>query len=65
MPFVRTRELVGLQRWCNGAYYKKTSWPKWKAAKYQPSNLRLNDPNRSLNFERNDDDDFEAPQNAV
>jgi hypothetical protein len=65
MPFVRTRELVGLQRWCNGAYYKKISWPKWKAAKYQPSNLRLNDPNRSLNFERNDDDDFEAPQNAV
>jgi hypothetical protein len=39
MPFIRTRELVGFQRWIIGAYDKRISWQDWKAAKYQPSNL--------------------------
>lgn len=39
MPFVRTRELVGLQRWVCGAYDKRIPWEDWVAAKYQPSNL--------------------------
>jgi hypothetical protein len=39
MPFVRTRELVGFQRWCIGAYDKRIPWNEWVAAKYQPANL--------------------------
>lgn len=39
MPFVRTTELVGFQRWIVGAYDKRISWEDWKAAKYQPRNL--------------------------
>lgn len=41
MPFVRTPELVGFQRWVIGAYDKKDTfpWEKWKAAKYEPRKL--------------------------
>ena len=39
MPFVRTRELVGFQRWIIGAYDKRVSWDDWKAAGYEPRNL--------------------------
>lgn len=39
MPFVRTRELVGFQRWVIGAYDKRVPWSRWEAAKYQPANL--------------------------
>lgn len=46
MPYVRTRELVGFQRWCIGAYDKPTkkwpqgvSWDAWEAANYRPENL--------------------------
>lgn len=44
MPFVRTRELVGFQRWVIGAYDKETNknyvpWGEWAAAGYQPSRL--------------------------
>lgn len=39
MPFVRSQELVGFQRWCIGAYDKRISWEAWKAAKFQPTNL--------------------------
>ena len=46
MPFVRTPELVGFQRWCVGAYDKPSKrwpngvpWDKWVKAKYQPANL--------------------------
>lgn len=42
MPFVRTPELVGFQRWVIGAYDKTISWTDWVAAKYEPRNLRLN-----------------------
>lgn len=43
MPFVRTRELLGFQRWVIGAYDKRVSWSDWKAAGYQPANLRPDD----------------------
>ena len=36
MPFVRTPELVGFQRWVIGAYDKRISWSDWKAADYRP-----------------------------
>lgn len=39
MPFVRTPELVGFQRWACGGYDKKVSWERWVEAKYQPRNL--------------------------
>ena len=39
MPFVRTQELVGFQRWIIGAYDKRISWSDWERAKYQPRNL--------------------------
>ena len=39
MPFVRTPELVGFQRWVIGAYDKRIAWLDWVRAKYQPTNL--------------------------
>lgn len=39
MPYRRTREAVGFQRWVVGAYDKRISWEVWEDAKYQPSNL--------------------------
>ena len=41
MPFVRTKELVGFQRWVIGAYDKRISWGAWEAADYQPRKLQL------------------------
>jgi hypothetical protein len=43
MPFVRTPELLGFQRWVIGAYDKRIAWADWVAARYQPRNLRLDD----------------------
>lgn len=40
MPYARTREAVGFQRWVIGAYDKRISWAEWKRAKYQPANLK-------------------------
>lgn len=39
MPFVRTPELVGFQRWVVHAYDKRVSWEEWKAANYSPRRL--------------------------
>lgn len=39
MPFVRTPELVGFQRWVIGAYDKRVSWPDWARAGYRPEAL--------------------------
>ncbi len=39
MPFERTKDLVGFQRWIVGAYDKRFSWADWKAADYRPENL--------------------------
>lgn len=35
MPFIRTPELVGFQRWVIRAYDKKQTWQEWKANNYQ------------------------------
>lgn len=40
MPFVRTAELMGFQRWIIGAYDKRFSWEEWKAADYRPEHLK-------------------------
>jgi hypothetical protein len=42
MPFVRTQELVGFQRWVIGAYDKRIPWRDWTSARYEPRNLALN-----------------------
>ena len=41
MPFHRTRELVGFQRWVVGAYDKRVPWEYWRRAEYEPRRLRL------------------------
>lgn len=41
MPFVRTRELVGFQRWVIGAYDKTVSWDAWTRARFEPRNLSI------------------------
>jgi hypothetical protein len=46
MPYVRTPELVGFQRWVIGAYDKTVPWKDWSGARYQPCNLRK--PEREL-----------------
>jgi hypothetical protein len=40
MPYVRTQELVGFQRWIIGAYDKYFSWNEWVQANYRPEQLR-------------------------
>lgn len=39
MPYVRTGELVGFQRWVIGAYDKRIAWKDWEAASYRPEKL--------------------------
>jgi len=39
MPYVRTRELIGFQRWVIGAYDKRFTWEKWERAQYRPEKL--------------------------
>lgn len=39
MPYVRTPELVGFQRWVIGAYDKRISWTDWERAGYRPERL--------------------------
>lgn len=39
MPYVRTPELVGFQRWVIGAYDKRVPWAEWERASYQPRRL--------------------------
>lgn len=39
MPYTRTPELVGFQRWVIGAYDKRITWKEWNSAKFRPENL--------------------------
>ena len=39
MPYERTPELTGFQRWVIGAYDKGIPWSEWERARYQPRNL--------------------------
>lgn len=39
MPFSRTPELLGFQRWVVDAYDKGIPWERWKAAHYNPRKL--------------------------
>ena len=44
MPFVRTAELVGFQRWVVGAYDKRVPWADWERAGYRPERLGPGQP---------------------
>ena len=48
MPYVRTPELVGFQRWIIGAYDKTVSWEEWCSANYRPERLDLNSSQQGL-----------------
>jgi len=48
MPFVRTPELLGFQRWVIGAYDKSVPWAEWRRARFEPRNLRLGSTQQSL-----------------
>jgi hypothetical protein len=39
MPFVRTPELVGFQRWVIGAYDKRIPWHEWAGGRYRPERI--------------------------
>jgi hypothetical protein len=39
MPYVRTPELLGFQRWVIGAYDKRIPWAEWSGARFEPRNL--------------------------
>jgi hypothetical protein len=39
MPYERTRELLGFQRWIIGAYDKRFSWEQWTRARFRPERL--------------------------
>lgn len=39
MPYVRTPQSVGFQRWCVGAYDKRIPWKDWETAGYRPERL--------------------------
>lgn len=39
MPYVRTPELVGFQRWVVGAYDKTIPWQEWSGASHDPRKL--------------------------
>lgn len=44
MPFNRTPEAVGFQRWVIGHYDKRgVTWQEWEEARYQPRNLMRED----------------------
>lgn len=40
MPFIRTPELVGFQRWCVRRDDFNMSWAEFRRARYQPRNVR-------------------------
>lgn len=44
MPYIRTRETVGFQRWVVGAYDKRISWQDWTAAGHEPRRLGRKTP---------------------
>jgi hypothetical protein len=39
MPFVRTPETIGFQRWVIGAYDKTITWSEWSRARWRPEHL--------------------------
>lgn len=51
MPYVRTLELVGLQRFCMGAYDKDYTWQQWERNGYRPEGLIPNAAQMTIEIE--------------
>lgn len=53
MPYTRTRELVGFQRWVVTRADLKCSWERYEAAKYRPENVAPpQDQSGGMSYER-------------
>jgi hypothetical protein len=50
MPFQRTHDLIGFQRWVIGAYDKTVSWDEWKHSGYDPRKLQLRAHTETLTY---------------
>ncbi len=48
MPYLRTPELVGFQRWVVGAYDKRIPWSAWKLANCRPEQLHRSTTSEQL-----------------
>jgi hypothetical protein len=48
MPFTRTPEMLGFQRWVIGAYDKTIAWEDWERARYRPERLSLGSKQSAL-----------------
>ena len=65
MPFRRTAELVGFQRWVIGGYDHGVPWDEWKAARYKPERLkRIETGQERLAYEEGGDDEAAAAEAA-
>jgi hypothetical protein len=51
MPFIRTPELVGFQRWVVGAYDKRVSWADWNQNRFRPEGIGSHEIPRELLLE--------------
>lgn len=50
MPFERTPELLGFQRWVIGGYDKGIPWADWVRARYTPRNLHIDSTQETLSL---------------
>lgn len=48
MPFVRTPELIGFQRWVVAAYDKRVPWSDWSKNRFDPRGIGLHKNNLTL-----------------
>ena len=55
MPYTRTPELLGYQRWVIGGYDHRIGWDEWRAARYQPRNLRRHESTAALPLQKADE----------
>ena len=52
MPYRRTRELIGFQRWVVQGWDRSVPWSEWKAARYHPKRLnRLDTGQQQLAYD--------------
>ena len=63
MPYRRTAELVGFQRWAIGGYDHGVPWAEWKAARYKPEHLkRMETGQERLVYEERNDEEASAAE---
>lgn len=65
MPFERTPELLGFQRWVIGGYDKSIPWDEWEAAHCQPRRLTRRGPRSWSLLESSESDDADHAVESV